>query len=232
MKHKPLFLVYVENPMCSIDCADAICEVLESTGRYKTKLVGPHSLPYSELTEEELAAADCLAIPGGLGDADQYYTSALASSKQAIRSYVSNGGRYLGICMGSYYAGHYYLDLLHKGTRAAQYVRRPGSTVKHEEHDVVDLDWLGEQKTVYFHDGAAFVKRWFFNKVTGQVIARYPNGDAAALIQSKQQGKVGVIGPHPEAKNWWFYSQTRIRDRWYDCVHNELLVDFVERLLA
>jgi glutamine amidotransferase-like uncharacterized protein len=216
--------------MCSIDCADGLCDVLASTGKYRVKMVGPDSHPYLELTSKLLEQAYCLAVPGGLGDADQFDGSLLQTLKPDIQSYVAAGGRYLGICMGSYYASYHYLDLLDKGTKSVQYVKRKKHTVNHEDHDVVDLTWLGEEKTMYFYDGAAFVPRGFFDKVRGEVIARYHNGDAAALIQKFRYGKVGVIGPHPEAHKWWFYSSPRITHYWHSAVHHELLIDFVQKL--
>jgi len=217
--------------MCSIDCVDGVRDVLESSKEYSTLLVGPHSFPYMELTKELLADTTCLVIPGGLGDADQFDTSELKPHTALIRDYVAGGGRYLGICMGSYLAGCYYLDLLKKNTAAAQYVKRKDCTVLHEKPDVVELLWEGARETVYFFDGAAFVPRKGFKNISGEVIARYLNGDPAALIQPHKKGRVGVIGPHPEAHKWWFYIEKRIRDRWQDCVKHHLLLDFVEKLL-
>ena len=232
MAKKPLFLVYVEHPMCSLDCADAVLDVLNLSGKYTARFVGPSSFPYTILTEELLASASCLVVPGGLGDADQYDDSFLRILAPLIKNYLAKGGRYMGICAGGYFAGHHYMDILKPGTKAAQYVRRKHSTVKHEEHDVVTVNWASRECTVYFHDGAAFVPRRWFNRISGAVVARYTNGDAAALIQNYKQGKVGVMGPHPEAQKWWFYSQTRINKRWRDCMQHELLLDFAERLLS
>jgi len=217
--------------MCSLDCADAVCDVLNLSGEYTAKLVGPSSFPYTIVSETLLAQADCLIVPGGLGDADQYDDSFLKALAPIIKRYLAKGGRYLGICAGGYFAGHHYMDILKPSTKAAQYVRRKSSTVKHEEHAVVTVDWAGEKRTVYFHDGAAFVPKRWYSRMSGDVVARYSNGDAAALIQTYKDGKVGVMGPHPEAQRWWFYSQTRITKRWRDCLQHDLLLSFAARLL-
>ena len=230
-KPKPLFLVYAEHPMCSMDCADGVRDVLESSREYSALLVGPHSFPYMELTEELLSDTSCLVIPGGLGDSDQYDTSELKLHTELIKNYVACGGRYLGICMGSYLAGYHYLDLLKKNTRAAQYVKRKACTIHHEKPDVVELLWDECKEPMYFFDGAAFVPRKGYSNISGEVVARYLNGDPAALIQTYKKGRVGVIGPHPEAHKWWFYVEKNIRDRWQDCIKHHLLLDFVERLL-
>jgi phosphoribosylformylglycinamidine (FGAM) synthase-like amidotransferase family enzyme len=228
---KPNFLVYVEHPMCSLDCADAVFDVLNMSGKYSAKLVGPSSFPYLILSNSTLEQADCLVVPGGLGDADQYDDSFLRTLSPLIKSYLANGGRYMGICAGGYFAGHHYMDILRPSTKAAQYVRRKKSTVNHEDHDVVTVNWDKEERTVYFHDGAAFVPRRWYHRVSGEVVARYKNGDAAALIQKYKNGKVGVMGPHPEAQKWWFYSQSRITKRWRDCVQHDLLLSFAEKLI-
>lgn len=230
MSKKPLFLVYIDHPMCSIDCADGIAEVLNRSGLYEARFIGPDSPDRTPLSKEILEEADCVVFGGGLGDSDQF-DDRLLDYRSLIRNYVAKGGRYLGICMGSYFAGYHYFDLLANNTKAVQYVTRPDSTVKRETYDVVTLSWEGKDKTLYFHDGAAFVPSKGFKTISGDVIAKYQNGDAAALIQDYKKGRVAVVGPHPEAHSWWFYSQSRIHNRWHDCVHHDLALDLVSRLM-
>jgi len=213
--------------MCSLDCADAVCDVLNDSGMYRAKMIGPHSFPEMEFSVKNLMKADCLVIPGGWGDSDQF-DEQLISYSDIIIDYIAKGGKYLGICMGSYFVGSHYLNILNKAD-VVQYVKRKAATVHHENHDIVNLLWEGEQKTVYFHDGAAFIPT--SKKIPAEIIATYQNGDAAALIQKYKKGRFGVIGPHPEAMKWWFYSQTRIKNRWKDCIQHDLLLNFVEKLL-
>lgn len=224
---KASILVYTHAPMCSISCADGTREVLESSGLYDVKLIGPDSYPKIDVTRDTLKHADCLVIPGGLGDSDQFDTK-MNDISAAIIGYVAEGGRYLGICMGAYFTGKHYLNLLDSAD-AVQYIKRPGASTTREDHDIVELDWQGEAREVYFHDGAAFVSRE--GKIPGSVVARYSNGDAAAIIQEYKQGKIGVIGPHPEAQKWWFYCQKRITARWHDCIQHDLILSFTKELL-
>jgi glutamine amidotransferase-like uncharacterized protein len=214
--------------MCSIDCADAICEVLEQSGLYRVKMIGPDSFPKLEFIEENIKNADCIVIPVGLGDSDQF-DHHLINKKKMVQNYVKNGGKYLGICMGSYFADHHYFDIL-TGVTAEQYIKRKNKTVRRSTHDIVDLIWGSKQATVYFHDGAAFIPV-DNNKISGIIIARYKNGDVAAMIQSYGRGTVGVVGPHPEAMKWWFYSQNRNTNRWHDCVRHDLMLDLVIKLM-
>jgi glutamine amidotransferase-like uncharacterized protein len=224
---KPRFLVYADHPMCSIDCADAVCEILNQSGLYDAKMFGPSSHPKLEFSSD----VDCVVVPGGWGDSDQYdYRLKDTDLEFQIKDYVINGGKYLGICMGAYFAGHYYFNLL-KNYKAVQYIKRNKSSTKRLTHDIVDLIWNNDGPySTYFHDGAAFIP--YGNKHgSAEIIARYTNGDIAAMIQNCNKGKVGVIGPHPEARKWWFYSQTRITDHWKDSIQEELFLDFVKRLL-
>lgn len=225
---KPLFLVYTDHPMCSIDCADAVCDVLNQSGLYDAKMVGPSSYPYLELNTDTLQEADCLVIPGGLGDADQFDKD-IYKYKPLITKYVNEGGKYLGICMGSYYASGHYFNLL-KDTKAVQYIKRKNADVKRDGPAVTTIVWenVYEPITMYFHDGAAFVNT---NDKDTHIVAHYCNGDAAAVIQRLGKGRVGAIGPHPEAMKWWYYSQRKVQDRWKDSVHHELMLDLIDKLL-
>jgi len=225
---KPRFMIYTDHPMCSLDCADAVCEILNQSGLYEAVMFGPSSHPKLNFSNN----VDCIVMPGGLGDSDQYdYILKNTELETQIKKYVYDGGNYLGICMGAYFAGHYYFDLL-TSYNAVQYIKRYNSSTKRTNHDVVDIIWNNKGPySTYFHDGAAFIP--YGNKIeSADVIARYTNGDIAAMIQKYNKGKVGVIGPHPEARKWWFYSQTRIKNNWKDSIQEELFLDFVKRLLA
>jgi glutamine amidotransferase-like uncharacterized protein len=226
MPKKKTILVYVENPMCSIDCADGVVDSLD-TSIYNIKLVGPGSVPKLKLTQDLLESADIFVVPGGTGDADKFHKSKLKAIGPMLKSYIHNGGRYLGICMGAYFAGDEYFNILSEKTNADRYVEMKDASVKHDKHAVVSVTWKGKQIDLYFHDGTVFTG----DKLIGEIVATYSNGAAAALIQSSGRGKIGVIGPHPEAQKWWFYVKSKIKNRWIDCTHKNLLSDFVKMLL-
>lgn len=230
MNTKPLILVYTDHPMCSIDCADATCEVLNQSGLYDAKMIGPDSFPYLKFTAENLSIADCLVMPGGDGDADQFDKD-LFNYKDMVSSYISEGGKYLGICQGSYFAGQHYFNLL-QGFDSKQYIKRAGCTIKRSGPSIVNIKWRGkDDHAIYFHDGAAFVPSDSHTDTPTDIFARYKNKDAAALIQPYNKGKVGVIGPHPEAMRWWFYTQKRVKDGWKGEMQHNLLIELVEELL-
>lgn len=226
---KPRFLVYTDHPMCSLDCSDAVCEVLNQSGLYKAKMIGPSSYPELEFNEENIKKANCLVFPGGWGNSDQF-DDKLIKHKSVVENYIKNGGRYLGVCMGAYFAGKHYFDIL-TGADAVQYIKRKKSTVKRSTHDIVELTWNNiDGYNTYFHDGAAFVPT--HGTIPAKIIGKYKNGDAAAIIQPYKKGMVGVIGPHPEAMKWWFYSQPRITNEWKTSIQHDLFLDFVGKLMA
>jgi glutamine amidotransferase-like uncharacterized protein len=228
MAKKSSILVYTEHPMCSIDCADAVCDLLKSTGKYNVHMYGRDSFPKID-GKYLFFKADCIVFPGGDGDSDQF-DEFLYTYKSQVRKYVKEGGRYLGICMGSYFAGSHYFNLLDTNIGYTQYVKRPNSTVNKTSPSIVKLNWKGEEKEMYFHDGAAF----YFKKEpveSVKIYGTYKNGDIAAMIQSYGEGKIGVIGPHPEAQKWWFYSQSRIKDGWHHCIQHDLFLEFFDDLI-
>jgi glutamine amidotransferase-like uncharacterized protein len=232
MKPKPLFLVYTDHPMCSIDCADATCEVLNQSGLYDVRMIGPSSYPYLEFNAENVFKATCLVFPGGLGDADQFDEN-LINHKQMVYDYVSSGGKYLGICQGAYFASKHYFDLL-GDIEAVQHIKRPGASTRRSGPAIVPLKWRNTgPHLAYFHDGASFVvTEGRGDACYATIQAFYENGDPAALIQHLWQGTIGVIGPHPEAMRWWFYSQTQIHEGWKNPLQHNLLLDFVQNLLG
>lgn len=222
---KPLILVYADHPMCSIDCADATCDVLNESGLYNAQMIGRDSFPYVPFLEEYVREADCIVFPGGLGDVDQF-DNHLTHFTDMIQKYVYEGGKYLGICQGSYFAGKHYFNLL-RGYDSVQHIKTQKASTRRSGPAVVDINWKNRGLyPIYFHDGAAFV-----GEGNADVVARYKNGDAAALIQKRKKGKVAVMGPHPEAQKWWFYSQKKIKDGWKYSIQHQMLLELTEQLL-
>lgn len=228
----PIILVYTDHPMCSIDCADATCEVLNQSGLYRAVMVGPSSYPYIEFNKENVSKAACLVFPGGMGDADQFDEN-LINHKKLVYNYVSSGGKYLGICQGSYFASRYYFDLL-GDIVAEQHIKRKNSSTRRCGPAIVPLTWRGRGSyPTYFHDGAAFIPPEGKSELGNcTVLGTYANGEAAALIQHLWKGSIGVFGPHPEAMKWWFYSQTQIHEGWKNNLQHWMLLDMMKELLS
>jgi hypothetical protein len=160
---------------------------------------------------------DIVCFPGGFGDSDGFDTL-LKHNQDQIVDFVRNGGKYLGICMGAYWAGHYYFDLL-DNVRAYQYIKRPNTDTRRPHAKNLSVTWQGKDTQMFFYDGCALVG-------TGphKTIATYANGDAMAIIQNN----IGLIGCHPEADEFWYDSYSWMQGHWQS--HHRLLLDFVNQL--
>jgi glutamine amidotransferase-like uncharacterized protein len=186
------------------------------SSRYDFKIFTKH-----ELEDDFFDDVDILAFPGGFGDADSFDFLFRDHTKR-IKNFVNNGGKYLGICMGGFWAGHHYFDLL-DGIKTEQYIKRPNTDTRRPHAKNQRVLWNGDDMNMYFYDGCAFSGPGLNHS---EIHALYPNGDAMALIQ----GNVGVIGCHPESEPHWYNSYSWMKSHYHNGNHHKLLLDFVDRL--
>ena len=161
-----------------------------------------------------------IVVPGGFGDADSYNTLFKNNSK-AVRRFVSRGGRYLGICMGAYWAGSHYLNIL-DSVDAVQYLKRPGTDTRRPHAKAISVTWRGQQDRMFWYDGCALVG----DRTRFETVATYINGDAMAIIQNK----IGLIGCHPEADKFWYDGYSWMRRHWTGG-HHYRLQEFADQLM-
>jgi glutamine amidotransferase-like uncharacterized protein len=192
----PVALVY-RGPASLPGCPEAVAVLLRSSRwRFDVRYVGPdEDLPVSA---EALVGAALYAQPGGGTLAHGYRH--LRRHRAEIRSFVGNGGRYLGFCLGGYLAGATPgFGLLPGDTD--QYIASPDATVASEDNTLVEVAWRGRERTLFFQDGPYF---WLHPGTNATIVATYPNGTTAALLVEFGLGRVGVVGPHPEATEDWY----------------------------
>jgi glutamine amidotransferase-like uncharacterized protein len=193
-----LALVYRGKAARPAGCAEAVTALLRTSPLgLEVRYVGPKEDLL--LTPGVLGRAAVYAQPGG-GELTPAYRR-MRRHRDTIRDFVAGGGCYLGFCLGGYLAGATPgFGLLPGDTD--QHIAAPGATVRHDGDTVIDVDWRGERRSVFFQDGPAF------HLDTGaagvEVLARYRNGDIAALAAPFGHGAVGVVGPHPEANPDWY----------------------------
>ena len=173
-----------------------------------------------DMAHDPLRDADIVAFPGGIGDARRYYDFFKRREGNYIADFIARGGKYLGICMGAYFAGRDYFDLL-TGLEPVQYIKREGADVRRSYGTVADVDWGGTRTKMYFYDGCTFA-----GDGRCQIIARYANGDPMAVIQ----GRVGLIGCHPESQHKW-YDKPYMQKHWHGGAHHALLLSFTKKLM-
>jgi hypothetical protein len=184
---------------------------------YKFKIFGKN-----KLEDVFFDDVDMIAVPGGFGDADSF-ESLFKHNVERVQQFLACGGRYLGICMGAYWAGSEYLDLL-DSVDAVQYIRRPDTDTHRPHAKNLDVHWNHVPQKMFFHDGCALVG----DRVKFQTIATYMNGDAMAIIQNN----IGLIGCHPESEQFWYDSYSWMRGRYHRGQHHTLLLDFVDQMFA
>lgn len=214
---KPVVSVYHNHPYCSTDSALGVANALQE--EYDVKFFTNDDFDLA------LERSAMIVFPGGLGDADQF-DKILGDKKEKVKSYVANGGKYLGICMGAYWADHWYFDLL-QDLECNRFIKQTNSETTRSYGTVVDVIWYGirEPLKMYFYDGCVI-------EGTGkcEIVAKYASNHSwAAVIQ----GNVGVIGMHPESTKHWFTYKTHkyMKPLWHEGQHHNLLADVVARMI-
>ena len=210
---KPTIALLIDQPRCSVQCANGMIRALNA--HYNVKIFTRH-----ELEDDFFDDVDLVVFPGGEGDSDSY-DYVLQHHAQRIRNYVAAGGRYLGVCMGAYWADSNYFGLL-EDVRAVQYIAQPNACTRRPHAKAMPVTWRGEQIKMYFYDGCALVG----DSTKFETVATYSNGDAMAIIQ----GRVGLIGCHPEAEFNWYQNHSWMQSEWHGGQHKYLL-NFVDYLM-
>jgi len=206
--------LFIHQPKCSVQSGNGIIQALSP--HYRFKIFTRH-----EVERDFFDDVDCVVIPGGIGDASSF-EYLLRDNGTHIQHFVNNGGAYLGICMGAYWAGSNYFDIL-QDVDAEQYMTRPGTDTRRPHAKNIDIVWNNDPMKMFWYDGCAFVG----DESKFTTVARYTgNNDPMAIIQ----GRVGLIGCHPESTPHWYSSYSWLRGRYHGGHHHKLLLDFVNTL--
>lgn len=209
---KKRIAIFVQHPKCSVQSANGVIKAL--TPYYDFKLFTKH-----EVEDDYFSDVDLVCFPGGVGDSDSF-DILFKSNRSKIQDYIASGGRYLGICMGAYWAGHHYFGFT--DIRTTQYIRRPNTCTRRYYSKTVDCNWNGSTEKFFFYDGPAFIG----NETSYSTIARYSNGDPMAVIQ----GNIGLIGCHLESELYWYDKPYLLRN-YHGGRHHRLLANFVDTLM-
>jgi glutamine amidotransferase-like uncharacterized protein len=195
------------------ECGDGILYALSP--HYNIKTFGQQ-----ECVSETFKDVDMIAFPGGVGDADDYDGLFLRKRANAVADFVANGGAYLGICVGAYWAGKHYFDIL-DGVDAVQYIKRPTADIRKCYNKAAHVTWNGKLERMFFRDGCTFIG----DENKFKTIGTYSNGDPVCIVQ----GKIGIMGACPDSlESWYFDNHTK--PFWHQGRHHTLLLDFVNQL--
>ena len=202
--------LFVAHPYCSVQGYNGIIQSLES--KYKFKLFTKHKVEDNFFDD-----VDAVMFGGGLGDSDSF-KHLLKENKRDVKNFVRSGGKYIGICMGGYWAGSEYFNLL-QDCDSVQYIKQPNTDTRRPHAKNLDVMWEGRKEKMFFYDGFAVTDGDY------EIVAKYMNGDAMAVIQNN----IGIIGCHPEATNHWYDSYSWMKGK-YESKHH-LLLDFVQKIV-
>ena len=204
--------LFLHQPYCSVQSGNGIINALSP--HYTFKIFTRH-----ELERDFFDDVDMVCFPGGLGDASNFEFLTRDNGNR-IRDFVNNGGKYLGICMGAYWAGSEYFDLL-TNVNAEQYITRPNTDTRRPHAKNIKINWNGSSTEMFFYDGCALVGNGQYD-----TIATYSNGDPMAIIQEN----IGLIGCHPESEPHWYDSYSWLKGKYTN--QHGLLLDFADRIIS
>lgn len=205
--------LFLHQPKCSVQSGNGIMKALED--HYSFKIFTKHTVESDFFND-----VDIVAIPGGIGDADSFEKLFQENGKR-VEEFVNDGGRYLGICMGAYWAGKHYFNLLNR-VDAVQYITQPNTDTRRPHAKAIKTEWLGKEERMFFYDGCALVGPGYYDTV-----AKYANDDPMAIYQDR----IGLIGCHPESEVHWYEAYKYMRPHWHEGRHHALLLDFVDELM-
>lgn len=211
MQHK--LALFNHHPECSIDCCNGMTEALGDD--YRIDL-----FTKDQFNKVILRDYDAVMFPGGIGDSHTHYNFFTRRQGNMLADYIEAGGKYLGICMGAYWAGPWYFDLL-EDIDVVQYIKRPRADVRRSFATTASITWNDSAEDMFFYDGCTYVGSGQF-----RTISSYDNGDPQAIIQ----GNIGLIGCHPESQKYW-YDKKFLKNRWHQKRHHQLLLTFVDELI-
>ena len=211
---KPTIALFIHDPKCSVQSANGIISALEN--HYNFKIFSKN-----RLEADFFDNVDMVAVPGGFGDSSSF-ESLFKNNGNRVIDFVNQGGRYLGICMGAYWAGSHYFNILDK-VDAVQYLSRPGTDTRRPHAKNIAITWQEQPMNMFWYDGCALVgdERKF------ETYATYANGDAMAIFQNR----IGLIGCHPESQKFWYDSYSWMRPHWHKGAHHKLLLEFADQLM-
>jgi glutamine amidotransferase PdxT len=211
---KPTIALFLYDPKCSVQSGNGMMKALRQY--YNFKIFSKNTLEDNFFDD-----VDMIAIPGGIGDSDTF-KQLFKNNGKRVKDFINDGGRYLGICMGAYWAGSHYLNVLDE-VDAVQYIKQPGTDTRRPHAKNLSVTWKDEPMNMFFYDGCSLIG----NKHKYKTVATYANGDSMAIYQKR----IGLIGCHPESEQFWYDSYSYMKGKWHGGVQHDLLLDFTNDLM-
>ena len=211
---KPTIALFLYDPKCSVQSGNGMMKALSQYYNFKI-------FSKNILEDNFFNNVDMIAVPGGIGDSNTF-KQLFKNNGKRVKDFIHGGGRYLGICMGAYWAGSHYLNVL-DDVDAVQYIKQPGTDTRRPHAKNLAITWKDEPMNMFFYDGCSLVG----NRHKFRTVATYANGDAMAIYQKR----IGLIGCHPESEQFWYDSYSYMKGKWHGGEQHELLLDFTNDLM-
>ncbi len=199
-KAKNIALVYDGPGACPEDCALAAADTARQAG-FIAKIVGPNELTSASTSAQITALFQDVAIwvqPGG--HSAQAYQAITPTLRNALISFINDGGGYVGFCAGAF------ITTKEIGTTGIQgFGIFPGNTAPlGTGSNMEKVSWENKTRDIYFEGGP-----YIYNIDSSvEVMAVYDDGKTIAAARTTYgKGRVYIAGPHPEAPNWWSSSR-------------------------
>ncbi|UCE27546.1 MAG: hypothetical protein JSW52_01985 [Candidatus Coatesbacteria bacterium] len=163
-----------------------------------------------DVNGKPLDKIDILYFPGG--DAGPYVKNISAAGKEKIRDFVRGGGGYIGTCAGGCFASETIIWLGNKYTGGNLGLFRGvadgpiNEIYPYPKHGMCEINYtapkhpitrgLGDTEWIYYWWGPKFIP---YRGANVNVIGTYAiTGDPAMVAFEYGDGRVFLIGPHPE----------------------------------
>ncbi len=213
-------LVY-NGPVAAEECPEAAAAIAQLAGLSIKYISDLSTLP------DLLPDAAVFIIGGTEDDLDPLIQAFTPVVDQAFKGWLQSGGRFWGICGGGFFASTGWWE-------SSGFVRMLGiipaesdDFLSHSRPRILPIQWLGVTRPMYFQGGPKFILKNTSEQV--EIIARYSDGQIAALLATYGNGKVAVCGPHPEAPKSWSYETPNPSD-WVSSA--DLAVALLQELLS
>jgi glutamine amidotransferase-like uncharacterized protein len=187
-------LIY-NGPVADKDGTEAVAAIVEQVGLPVKYVSDIAELP------RLLNDAAVFIIGGTEDDLEPLLDAFTPEVTAALKTYLRNGGRYLGICGGGYMASTGWEEDEGFVETLGVIPAKSESYVEDYDSRILSIRWLGETRLMYFQAGPVFDLVQSPEAV--EVIAYYDDDRIAALVSSYGEGKVAVSGPHPESPESW-----------------------------
>ena len=213
---KPTIAMFINDPKCSVQSGNGVMKALGDD--YNFKLFSKNEMEDGFFDNN----IDMVAFPGGFGDSDSFDTLLKQNSKY-VRKFVRKGGKYLGICMGAFWAGRHYFNLL-EDVDVTQYITQSNTCTRRPHAKNMPIIWRdGPEQNMFFYDGPTFIGDGEF-----KTIATYTKSSMPMAIQQKN---LLLVGCHPESEQFWYDSYSYMKGKYHNGQHHKILLDTVNKFM-